>query len=67
MTEVQKASQLQAGRSSSAENQEFLVKAFIQAPDAEIKIEGRLPQAVRWSDRWQRKCGNPATSIIASR
>ncbi len=45
----------------------FVVKPFVQAPDAEIKIAGRLPKAVRWADRWDRKCGNPATSIIASR
>jgi len=46
---------------------EFVVRPFVQAPDAEIKIKGPLPQAVRWADRWCRRCGNPATSIIASR
>ena len=43
---------------------EFVVKPFVQTPDAEIRIGGRSPKATRWADRWTRRCGNPATSII---
>ena len=54
-----------SGQRNSVSESEFVVRPFVQAPDAEIKIAGRFPQASRWVDRWGRRCGNPATSVIA--
>jgi len=67
MNQVQVAGQNVDQESARKEQHEFVVKAFVQTPEAEIKLDGRRPQGVRWLSRWDRKCGNPATSIIASR
>ena len=47
--------------------QEYVIRPFIQTPDAEIKIARGLPEDRRWAEKWGRTCGNPATSIVAKR
>jgi len=45
----------------------FVVKPFVQTPDAEIKLDRDEPHARGWADRWARRCGNGAVSIIVNR
>ena len=64
MTDKQNlAQQANATREQDSGN-DFVLRPFIQTPDAEIKIDNRVPEATRWAEKWCRRCGNPATSII---
>ncbi|MBN2642782.1 MAG: hypothetical protein JXR78_14105 [Victivallales bacterium] len=49
---------------SEATEEHFILKPFVQTPDAEIPMNGDTSNNLRWHDRWDRKCGNPAVSII---
>ena len=42
----------------------FVLKPFVQTPDAEIKLAGDESMHPRWAHTWDRKCGNPAVSIL---
>ena len=37
----------------------FVLKAFIQTPDAVVNIERDETSNRSWNDIWTRKCGNP--------
>ncbi len=49
---------------SQTSDEHFVLKPFVQTPDAEIAMSRDIPGSLRWHDRWDRRCGNPAVSII---
>jgi hypothetical protein len=56
---------VRAAKGAPGTSAHFILKPFVQTPDAEIALDRQAPTALRWNDVWGRTCGNPAVSVIS--